>query len=188
VATPKALTPFFPFSCCVLPKEPTLFNLAHAYRKERFFDHAVVCLERCLALKETSSAFSALGYCLHLHAMTMPLSRREEAKVLLHQAIDTYHQALAKKPDAAFCTEMLAKALGDALNETDFFMTSVLDDGGDPQHLQHQQQQQQLKGEVGEMFGSLSSTNLSASRGIGDDWAKDGLSLSVESASDVDMT
>lgn len=82
---------------------------------------------------------------------------------------------------------MLAKALGDALNETDFFMTSVLDDGGDPQHLQHQQQQQ-LKGEVGEMFGSISSTNLSASRGIGDDWAKDGLSLSVESASDVDMT
>ena len=171
---------------CVFPKEPTLFNLAHAHRKERFFDHAVVCLERCLALKETTSAFSALGFCLHLQAMTMPLSRREEANVLLHQAIDTYHQSLAKKPDAAFCTEMLAKALGDALNDTDFFMTTVLDDGGDPPP-QHQQQQQQ-QGEVGEMFGSLSSTNLSTSRGSGDDWAKDGLSLSVESASDVDMT
>ena len=106
---------------CVFPKEPTLFYPAHAYHKERFFDHAVVCLERCLALKETSSAFSALGFCLHLHAMTMPLSRREEANVLLHQAIDTYHQSLAKKPDAAFCTEMLAKALVGALNETDFF-------------------------------------------------------------------
>lgn len=113
--------------------------------------------------------------------------RREEATVLLHQPIDTYHQSLAKKPDAAFCTEMLAKALVDALNETDFFMTSGLDDGGDPppQHHHHQQQQQ---GEVGEMFGSLSSTNLSTSRGIGDDWAKDGLSLSVESASHVDTT
>jgi len=62
----------------------------------------------------------------------------------------------------------------------------VLDDGGDPPP-QHQQEQQQ-QGEVGEMFGSLSSTNLSTSRGVGDDWAKDGLSLSVESASDVDMT
>ena len=126
-----------------------------------------------MALKETTSAFSALGFCLHLQAMTMPFDGR--------------YQSLAKKPDAAFCTEMLAKALVDALNETDFFMTSGLDDGGDPppQHHHHQQQQQ---GEVGEMFGSLSSTNLSTSRGIGDDWAKDGLSLSVESASHVDTT
>lgn len=134
-----------------------------------------------MALKETSSAYAALGFCLHLQAMTMPLSRREEAKVLLHQAIDTYHQSLAKKPDAAFGTEMLAKALGDALNETDFFMTNVVDDGGDPH-------QQELPGEVDEMFGSLPSTHWSTSRGIRDDWTKDGLSLSVESASDVDMT
>eukprot|EP00536_Pseudo-nitzschia_multiseries_P000248 jgi/Psemu1/178061/e_gw1.3.92.1 len=48
--------------------EPTLFNLAHAYRKLRRFDAAIICLEQCLALKETASAHSALGYCLHLQS------------------------------------------------------------------------------------------------------------------------
>ncbi|KAL3912067.1 MAG: hypothetical protein SGARI_001339 [Bacillariaceae sp.] len=100
--------------------EPTLYNLAHVYRKERFFDHAVVCLERCIALKESSSAYSALGYVLHLQAMTC--TEKQDTNLLLQQAIDTYHQALAKKPDAAFCTEMLTKALGNALETTNFFV------------------------------------------------------------------
>jgi tetratricopeptide (TPR) repeat protein len=103
-------------------QESTVFNLAHAYRKERFFEHAIVCLERCLALKESSSGYSALAFCLHLQAMSIPISRRDEANVLLHQAIDTYHQSLAKKPDDAFSSEMLAKALGDALDQTEFFV------------------------------------------------------------------
>ena len=113
--------------------EPTLFNLAHAYRKERMYDAAVICLEQCLALKESASAHSALGYCLHLQSMVVltnhrnvhshhPKDDRDRSNRLLHRSIDAYHQSLAKKPDDPFASEMLQKALGDALEQTDFFL------------------------------------------------------------------
>jgi hypothetical protein len=120
----------------------------------------------------------------HDHAI---VSSGGSQKVLLHQAIDTFHQSLAKKPDAAFCTEKLAKALGDALNETDFFMTSV--------------GRRRRSTTTTTSSSSAAATRRSRRNGwlsivnqfvdiswIGGDWAKDGLSLSVESASDVDMT
>jgi anaphase-promoting complex subunit 6 len=158
--------------------EPTLFNLAHAYRKERQFEHAVVCLERCLALKESSSVYSALAFCLHLHAMSMPISQNSESSVLLHQAIDTYHQALAKKPDAAFSSEMLYKALGDALEQTDFFASNQENDA------------------AGDNASDLRGMSAASSSKVPTDgrpsrssmWTDDGLSLSVESASDIDMS
>jgi len=123
--------------------EPTLFNLAHAYRKERMYDAAIICLEQCSALKESSSAHSALGYCLHLQSMVVGTTtryrpkhsqlqahlnlkedraRRSRSNKLLHQSIDAYHQSLAQKPDDPFASEMLQKALSDALEQTDFFM------------------------------------------------------------------
>ena len=136
--------------------ESTLFNLAHAYRKERRFDAAVICLEQCLALKETASVHSALGYCLHLQSMVIStrnlVARRKQQRFrarpsveeehlkqernrsnrLLHMAIDAYHQSLAKKPDDPFASEMLQKVLGDALEQTDFFLSDddVVEDCG----------------------------------------------------------
>jgi tetratricopeptide (TPR) repeat protein len=153
----------FSFPLFVVTQESTVFNLAHAYRKERFLEHAIVCLERCLALKESSSAYSALAFCLHLQAMTLPLTRRDETNTLLHQAIDTYHQSLAKKPDDAFSSEMLAKALGDALEQTDFFVASEID------------------------VASKNSGGVILRGNQSSIWTDDGLSLSVESASDMEM-
>jgi tetratricopeptide (TPR) repeat protein len=156
-----------------------MFNLAHAYRKERLYEHAIECLERCLALKESSSAYSALAFCMHLHAMSLPFSRKDETNQLLHGAIDTYHQALAKKPDAAFSSEMLAKALGDALEQTDFFLSNQENDAAGTN--------------VSGMSAGVASTpskhmmfgRPSHASSI---WTDDGLSLSQESASDIDMS
>jgi anaphase-promoting complex subunit 6 len=88
--------------------EPTLFNLGQAYRKSRAFGKAVLCLERCLTLKESASAYAALAFCKHLLGD-------------LDGAIDTYHQSLSRKPDDPFCSEMLHRALQDALEQTHLF-------------------------------------------------------------------
>lgn len=153
-----------------------MFNLSHAYRKKFYFDHAAVCLERCLALKESSSAYAALAFCLHTHAMALPLDRKEDTNALLHRAIDTYHQSLAKKPDNAFSSEMLSKALGDALEQTDFFVSDQENNvSGDNLH-----------GMPG--LSTSASRNSAGARGNPSSiWTDDGLSLSVESASDIDM-
>ena len=51
-----------------------------------------------------------------------PKDDRDRSNRLLHRSIDSYHQSLAKKPDDPFASEMLQKALGDALEQTDFFL------------------------------------------------------------------
>ena len=50
----------------------------------------------------SAATFAALGFAHHLQGH-------------VDQAIDCYHQALGLKPDDGFCTEMLARALQDAL-------------------------------------------------------------------------
>ncbi|KAG7351602.1 expressed tetratricopeptide repeat protein [Nitzschia inconspicua] len=172
--------------------ESTLFNLSHAYRKQRLYDHAIVCLERCLALKESSSAYSALAYCLHLQAMSLPLSQTDESNALLHQAIDTYHQALSKKPDAAFSSEMLSKALSDALEQTDFFASNQENDAGGNNNNSSSNIDVH-DGISGESFASSKLSNrdggpTSSRLNQSSLWTDDGLSLSVESASDIDMS
>jgi hypothetical protein len=149
-----------------------MFNLAHAYRKERFLEHAMVCLERCLALKDSSSAYTALAFCMHLQAMTLPYARRDETNTLLHQAIDTYHQSLAKKPDDAFSSEMLTKALGDALEQADFFVGTS----------NHQEYEDNI------LSSSKNSGGVPLRGNQSSIWTDDGLSLSVETASDMEMT
>ncbi|GKY92711.1 hypothetical protein MPSEU_000241300 [Mayamaea pseudoterrestris] len=84
--------------------EPTVFNLGHAYRKTRQFDLALACFQRCVALCPAKhSAYSALGFTKHL---------MED----VDGAIVCYHQALSCKPDDPFSTEMLNRALRDALD------------------------------------------------------------------------
>lgn len=205
--------------------EPTLFNLAHAYRKERRFDAAVICLEQCLALKESASAHSALGYCLHLQSIVLSTrariakrkqkngkAYRERSNCLLHRAIDSYHQSLAKKPDDPFASEMLQKALSDALDQTDFFLSDddvVIPDPGDHGGiLASPASAQKVAGKKGHHYqlaattprnprGSLGSLSTAGTgmglAAVGADqsslWTEDGLSVSVESSNDdVDMT
>jgi tetratricopeptide (TPR) repeat protein len=169
--------------------EPTLFNLATAYRKLRYFEHAIVCLERCLSIKESASAYSALGFCYHLQAMSMMTTttppRSNDANVLLHQAIDTYHQSLSKKPDDPFCSEMLQKALGDALESTNFFLADT-EDGEDDGDEDVDGMAYGVDGGIPprSSMGAASAAGQSSSM-----WTEDGLSLSVESSSsDVDMS
>ena len=96
--------------------EPTLFNLATALRKLRQLETAMECLSVCLSLKETSGAYAALGYCHHL----MYLQRKEKNSEHIHLAIEQYHQSLSQKPDDPFCSEMLQRALSNALEESVF--------------------------------------------------------------------
>ena len=99
--------------------EPTIFNLAQAYRKTRQLSHAVQCLQRCLSLQESASAHAALGFCLHLSGD-------------YDGAIDHYHTSLSKQPESAFCSEMLQRGLGDALNQGMTIMGDVEDPGLPP--------------------------------------------------------
>jgi len=204
--------------------EPTLFNLAHAYRKERRFDAAVICLEQCLALKETASAHSALGYSLHLQSMVITtLSRRKQnyslegykadrdrSNSLLHRAIDSYHQSLAAKPDDPFASEMLQKALSDALDQTDFFLNdddvavdASAQESGILTSPSISQRGQPVVKKASHHHtlasprpprGSLGSVSTATGMGVTNAdqssvWTEDGLSVSVESCNDdVDMT
>ena len=192
--------------------EPTLFNLAHAYRKERRFDAALICLEQCLALKESASAHSALGYCLHLQSIVLSTGRRNQkskadrhrSNRLLHKAIDSYHQSLSKKPDDPFASEMLQKALSDALEQTDFFLSDdddvlVNNDRHESGILASPQGSQRAdhvaattprppRGSLGSLSASATRMGLAAAD-QSSLWTEDGLSVSAESVNDdVDMT
>lgn len=84
--------------------EPTLFNLGHSYRKTRQFDKAIQCFARCVALcPQKYSTYSALAFSYHLMGD-------------LDRAIEYYHQALGCKSDDPFSTEMLHRALEEALS------------------------------------------------------------------------
>jgi len=84
--------------------EPTIFNLGQSYRKAKRFDDAILCFEKCLALcPGKDSSYSALGFTRHIRGD-------------LEGAIEAYHQALSRKPDDPFASEMLNRALHDALD------------------------------------------------------------------------
>ncbi|CAL1408150.1 unnamed protein product [Linum trigynum] len=81
--------------------EPTVVNLAHAYRKLKMYPDATSYYERALALSTTSlSTYSGLAYTYHLQDN-------------FTAAITYYHKALSLKPDDQFCAEMLSSALED---------------------------------------------------------------------------
>jgi tetratricopeptide (TPR) repeat protein len=86
--------------------EPTLFNLGHSFRKTRQFPKAQKCFERCVSLcPDKFSTYAALAFTKHLMSD-------------LDGAIEYYHQALSCKPDDPFSTEMLNRALREALSTT----------------------------------------------------------------------
>jgi anaphase-promoting complex subunit 6 len=84
--------------------ECTIFNLGQSYRKAKRFDDASHCFQKSLALcPEKAVTFSALGFVRHLTGD-------------LDGAIESYHQALSRKPDDPFATEMLNRAMREALD------------------------------------------------------------------------
>ncbi|XP_022717294.1 anaphase-promoting complex subunit 6-like isoform X2 [Durio zibethinus] len=81
--------------------EPTVVNLAHAYRKLKLFHEAISFYEKALTLSTKSlSTYAGLAYTYHLQDN-------------FTAAITYYHKALWLKPDDPFCTEMLNVALVD---------------------------------------------------------------------------
>ena len=88
-------------------REPSIFNLGHAYRKQRDFERAASWYRAALAINpRVASTYSALGFTLHL-------------KGDLDAAIELYHQSLSLKPDDTFTCEMLSEALKDTLDFND---------------------------------------------------------------------
>ena len=86
-------------------REPSIFNLGHAYRKLRRFERAIAWYRAALAISpRVASTYSALGFTEHLRGN-------------LHEAIELYHQSLSLKPDDTFTCEMLTEALKDVLEE-----------------------------------------------------------------------
>ncbi|KAL1529343.1 hypothetical protein AB1Y20_000297 [Prymnesium parvum] len=89
----------------VQTREPSIFNLGHAYRKKRDFDSAIKWYREALAINpRLSCTYSALGFTHHLRGD-------------LHIAIQLYHQSLSIKPDDTFTCEMLSEALKDSLDD-----------------------------------------------------------------------
>lgn len=81
--------------------EPTVVNLAHAYRKLKMYHEAISHYEKALALSTRSvSTYAGLAYTYHLQDN-------------FTAAIKYYHKALWLKPEDQFCTEMLSIALVD---------------------------------------------------------------------------
>ncbi|KAJ6301629.1 hypothetical protein OIU77_015855 [Salix suchowensis] len=81
--------------------EPTVVNLAHAYRKLKIYHEAISYYEKALTLSPRSlSTYAGLAYTYHLQDN-------------FTAAITYYHKALWLKPDDQFCTEMLSLALVD---------------------------------------------------------------------------
>ena len=93
-------------NCCEydeVVREPSIFNLGHAYRKKRDFANAALWYRAALAINpRIASTYSALGFTLHLSGN-------------LDAAIELYHQSLSLKPDDTFTCEMLSAALRDTL-------------------------------------------------------------------------
>lgn len=81
--------------------EPTVVNLAHAYRKLKKYEEAISFYEKALTLSTNSlSTYAGLAYTYHL------LDN-------FSAAVTYYHKALWLKPNDSFCTEMLNVALED---------------------------------------------------------------------------
>jgi len=84
--------------------EPTMFNLAHSYRKLGDYEQAVRYYEQCLSICPTkSSTYTALGFTRHLQGQ-------------YDTAVDCYHKALGLDSEDSFAVQMLQKALMDRLN------------------------------------------------------------------------
>lgn len=83
--------------------EPTMFNLGQSYRKSKQYANALECFEHCISTcPGKACGYSALGFTHHL------LGNMDDA-------IEQYHLALSRKPDDTFASEMLYRALQEAI-------------------------------------------------------------------------
>eukprot|EP00947_MAST-08B_sp_MAST-8B-sp1_P003049 g3049.t1 len=83
--------------------EPTICNLGHAHRKSGNWRTAATYYEQAIGLVPRRAAtYAALGFTRHLQGM-------------LDAAIDHYHKALGLKPEDAFASDMLSRALTDVV-------------------------------------------------------------------------
>ena len=79
--------------------EPTLFNLAHCYRKQRNYDKAAEYYEKALAVApKNPSIYTCLGFARHLQGR-------------LDGAIELYHKALGIHPRETVTSDLLRRAL-----------------------------------------------------------------------------
>ena len=84
--------------------EPAIFNLGQCYRKARMYEEASLCFQKSVALcPEKPMSYSALGFTRHLAGD-------------IDEAIESYHQALSRKPDDPFASEMLNRAMRESLD------------------------------------------------------------------------
>jgi hypothetical protein len=124
--------------------------------------------------QDKASSYAALAFSHHL-------------KCNFDVAIDLYHQALSRKPDDPFSSELLNRALRDVLQDHLFLddsinaNTSKRFDTSEYLDLSTSSEEQQREGAVPRAVNSKSSAVQSSMM------TDDGLSLSVESG-DVDMT
>eukprot|EP00970_Alexandrium_tamarense_P015750 scaffold5469_cov175-Alexandrium_tamarense.AAC.11 len=97
--------------------EPTIYNLGQSYRKLKQFSDAILCFEKCVSLNPgNAAAYAALGFARHLSGD-------------IDSAIDSYHEALSRKPDDPFSSEMLNRALAEAVTypKSSVFASSYFD-------------------------------------------------------------
>jgi anaphase-promoting complex subunit 6 len=165
--------------------EPTLFNLGQCYRKTRAFHLASRCFERCLALNPVSCQqihilrCTWLIACLHFQLQNHPsiyaaLAFTRHLTGDVDSAIDLYHQALSRKPDDPFSSEMLNRALQEALSGKLILNDIATTDG----HLSRIS-----GGAKEEGVASRQASNLEWSRRDASMMSEDGMNLSMDSSS-----
>ena len=99
--------------------EPTIFNLGQSYRKMKCYYEAIVCFEKSISLNPGSySAYAAMGFAKHLSGD-------------VDGAIDSYHEALSRKPEDPFSSEMLTRALSEAVTYPRSSVFATIDDDAD---------------------------------------------------------
>jgi tetratricopeptide (TPR) repeat protein len=99
--------------------EPTIFNLGQSYRKMSCYAEAIICFEKSVSLNPGSySAYAAMGFAKHLSGD-------------VDGAIDSYHEALSRKPEDPFSSEMLTRALAEAVTYPRSSVFATIDDLGD---------------------------------------------------------
>jgi len=83
--------------------ECTIFNLGQSHRKMKDYAAAIVCFEKCTSMNPGNYAgYAALGFAKHFGGD-------------VDGAIDSYHEALSRKPEDQFTSEMLTRALAEAV-------------------------------------------------------------------------
>lgn len=88
--------------------EATLFNLGHALRKCKQYQHAITAYNRALSVTtRPATVLTAIGFTYHLQGE-------------FDQAIDYYHKALGMNPRDTFTIDMLDRALKEVFEEGGF--------------------------------------------------------------------